>query len=39
MNHEEAIKAAIPDGRKYTNHLQKALSDLCKEMKKIKSGD
>lgn len=36
MNQEEAIKSAIPDGSKYTEKLKKSLSDLCKEMKKLK---
>jgi hypothetical protein len=36
MNQEEAIKAAIPDGTKYTNKLKKAIHDLCEERKKLK---
>jgi hypothetical protein len=36
MKTEDAIKAAIPDGSKYTNKLKKAIHDLCEERKKLK---
>jgi hypothetical protein len=36
MNQEDAIKAAIPDGSKYTSKLKRAMHDLCEERKKLK---